>query len=557
MTAAPTAILAPSVRAPSGRARHESPLARALADWAHALGAAHVLADAATLARYGRSTGPAANPPLAVLRPGSTEEVQALVAVAARERIPLHPISCGRNWGYGDACAAGPGQVVVDLGRMNRILEVNERLGYAVVEPGVTQAQLHERLRGTGLWMDATGAGGGASLVGNALDRGFGHTRYGDHWQTAAGFEVVLADGRLLRTGFGHYENARARWAYRYGIGPQLDGLFTQSNLGIVTRMGIALMAAPERTCAFFLRADGEDELAEIIDRLAPLRRQGLLQSAIHVGNDLRVISGRTRYPFARTGGATPLPRDLRLQLRREHGVGAWNVAGAIYGTPGIVRETKRQLRRALGRRWPLAFLDEGRVRLLSLASRALSWTPLGRKLGVLVDTARPLLEIVQGKPTDMALLGASWRVRGDSPPPERAPDPLAAEAGLLWVSPVLPLDGAAARELVALMEPIYEKHGFELLATFTLLTERALACVTNVSFDRRVPEEVARAGACYDELWASLHAAGFYPYRTGPTGYPKLARGSSVFWDVAAEIKRALDPDGILAPGRYEPARA
>jgi 4-cresol dehydrogenase (hydroxylating) len=84
--------------------------------------------------------------------------------------------------------------------------------------------------------MDSTGAGPEASLVGNALDRGFGHTRYGDHFQTFCGLQIVLADGRVLETGFGHFPNARARWVFRYGIGPFVDGIFSQSNFGIVTR---------------------------------------------------------------------------------------------------------------------------------------------------------------------------------------------------------------------------------------------------------------------------------------------------------------------------------
>ena len=98
--------------------------------------------------------------------------------------------------------------MIVDLSRMNRILEVNTELAYAVVEPGVTQGQFYQYLQRNRipLWMDVTGAPTDASLVGNILERGFGHSPYGDHFLSACGMEVVLADGRILRTGFGHYE---------------------------------------------------------------------------------------------------------------------------------------------------------------------------------------------------------------------------------------------------------------------------------------------------------------------------------------------------------------
>src|SRR5205823_4769589 len=75
----------------------------------------------------------------------------------------------------------------------------------------------------------------------------------------------------------------------------------------------------------------------------------------------------------------------------------------------------------------------------------------------------------------------------------------------------------ASAVEVMRLLEPIFEKHGFEPLVTFTLITERSLVCVSNLSFDRREPEDAARAKACYDELTATLAREGYISYRTGP----------------------------------------
>src|SRR5258708_11524497 len=198
------------------------------------------------------------------------------------------------------------------------------------MEAGATQGQTRQHLTDDKkkVRSDAAGAGPDASVVGNILERGFGHTGYGDRIQSVCGMEVALADGRVLNTGFGHYANAKAHRTHRHGIGPSLDGVFAQSNFGVVTRVGIWLMPEPEDFTAFFFFAPKHDDLADLIDRLAPLRMQGLLQSTIHIGNDLRVISGRMHYPWERTAGRTPLPADVRAALRKEFHMGAWNGGG-------------------------------------------------------------------------------------------------------------------------------------------------------------------------------------------------------------------------------------
>jgi 4-cresol dehydrogenase (hydroxylating) flavoprotein subunit len=237
------------------------------------LGPGRVRFDEGTRQRYARTTGLQRIMPIGVLYPQSTRDVVEIVRIANRLKVAVYPISCGKNWGYGDASPTSEGQLILDLGGMNAICELNVERAFVVVEPGVSQGQLAEYLTNSrsGLWMDATGAGPNASLIGNILERGFGHTRYGDHFQTCCGLEVVLADGSVIHTGFGHFENAKAHREYKYGIGPVLDGLFSQSNFGIVTRAGIYLMPEPEDFCAFFLRAGREADLDQLITILSSL----------------------------------------------------------------------------------------------------------------------------------------------------------------------------------------------------------------------------------------------------------------------------------------------
>ena len=115
----------------------------------------------------------------ALVYPGSTSEVQTIVLWANDYRIPLFPISMGRNLGYGGAAPRVRGSVVVDLGRrMNKILDIDPEDYTCLVEPGVSFYALYEEVQRRGykhMWIDTPDLGGG-SVLGNTLDRGVGYT---------------------------------------------------------------------------------------------------------------------------------------------------------------------------------------------------------------------------------------------------------------------------------------------------------------------------------------------------------------------------------------------
>ena len=140
-----------------------------------------VFYDEITIQRYSRATLPQSTTPAAVLKPYISSEVTEIIKTAKEHHVGIYPVSRGCNWGYGSACAVGDGQVILDLSRMNRIIHVDETLAYAVIEPGVTQIQLVAYLKEKKipLWLDCSGSGPEASILGNTLERGFGHTPYG------------------------------------------------------------------------------------------------------------------------------------------------------------------------------------------------------------------------------------------------------------------------------------------------------------------------------------------------------------------------------------------
>jgi len=241
--------------------------------------------------------------------PETVEQVQAVVRIANEHRVPLWTFSQGRNNAYGGPAPRVKGSVLVSLRRMNRVLEVNEELAYALVEPGVRFFDIHEALKGTRLWSSMPDLGWG-SVVGNTLDHGFGYTPYGDHVATQCGLEVVLANGDVVRTGMGAIEGSRTWQAHKRAFGPSADGLFMQSNFGIVTKMGVWLFPEPEVFVSCRAILEREEDLAPLIETLRPFVLDRTVPNVPLIGNVLGAgMWGKTRADWF--SGEGPLPREV------------------------------------------------------------------------------------------------------------------------------------------------------------------------------------------------------------------------------------------------------
>jgi len=521
-------------------------LGQAIAAWEAALGSRHVIIEESQRRAAESATFLTRQSIPAILRPGNRAGVQETLRIATRFGVPLYAVRTGKNWGYGSRVPAADGCALVELRRLNRIVAFDEKLAHVTVEPGVTQRQLFTFLKenGSKLWMDATGASPDCSLIGNTMERGFGHTPYGDHFAHCCGLEVVLPDGETARTGFAGWEGAHAAAVYRWGLGPSVDGLFTQSNLGIVTRMTVWLMPAPEYFQAFFFRCEERHGLGPLMDALRPLRLNGTLRSTVHVGNDYKVLSGIRQYPWEEAEGRTPLPEGVMARFRGQLQFGRWNGSGALYGSKRQVAEGRRLVRKALeGKVGRLQFLDEDTLRLAERFAKPYQWLT-GWDLSRTLELARPVLGLMKGVPADETLGSVYWRKRGPIP---AQPDPDRDGCGLLWYSPVTPLDGRHVERASGIALEVLPRHGFEPMISLSLVTERAVACVVSICYDRAEAGEDGRAMECYEELSRKLMKAGYPPYRLGN----QPARGAG--YDLLGErLKKALDPGGVLSPGRY-----
>jgi 4-cresol dehydrogenase (hydroxylating) flavoprotein subunit len=533
---------------------NSSAVAEAVRSWERLLGPSYVRSDGDALSAAGTATFATSARIFAILSPGTREELQDVVRIANTHLVPIYPFSTGKNWGYGSRVPPRDG-VIVDLARMNRIVDFSEELAYVTVEPGVTQRQLFDflRHRNSNLWMDATGASPDCSIIGNTMERGFGHTPMGDHCSNACGFEVVLPSGDVLNTGFSRFPGTRVGALSRWGVGPSLDGLFSQSRLGIVTRMSVWLMPAPEHFEAFFFTCRAQEDLGPVIDALRPLRINGTLRSVMHIGNDYKVLAGSSQYPWTEMQGRTPLDASHMETARARLGVGCWNGSGGLYGSRGQVREAKRLLRRALaGRVQRLQFVNDRLLGLMGRFARPFQFAT-GWNIRQTLKVLSPVYNLLKGTPTEAALTSAYWRKK--TPPPTHM-DPDRDGCGLLWCSPVVPNRGADITAVTKFVGDLLLEHGFEPQISISLATERTLICVITISYDRSQPGQDDRAMACYRALNEGLTDLGYPSYRWSVVSARDM-RASTGFDRALETLTAALDPNGVLSPGRYEPSAA
>ena len=475
----------------------------------------------------------------AAVGPSSVEEVQAIVRIANRYKVPLYPISTGRNFAYGGASANLNGSVIVDLKRMNRILRVDEDRNFALVEPGVSYFEIYRYIqeRGLKVWIDTADVGWGG-LVGNALDRGMGYTMpfFRDHANAACGVEVVLANGEVMRTGMGAMPASDSWQEYKHGFGPDPSGLFFQGNFGIVTKMGFRLMPQPEHYRTGLIYLPKRLDLIPAVKVVNFLHDSNMLGEVFYE-SPLRALLGDPGFSAAvnRRGGADPEELD---RYAAEAGLNAWQVELQFYGPEATCLANWEYAKARFAAAIPGVSFVEGESLSVPLTEEQLNNPGTNFRNG---DWHR---KVSQGVPALSA-----WSLVSERSPanPEGQ---VVAHAGFF---PIIPRSGEAIFRAQHVFGDAFEDLG---LPPFnSALTTPLVWAMFAYQMVFPLPDNNEQLHRALVHLINVGAENGFGDYRSPPF-HQDHAQASYSFNDNALRrfhetLKDAIDPNGILAPGR------
>jgi 4-cresol dehydrogenase (hydroxylating) len=516
----------------------------ALSKFEAAVGDEWVFKSDADAALYRDAYSPERNEPTerlvsAAVAPDTVEQVQQVVRIANEHKIPLYPISTGKNLGYGGSAPILSGSVIVDLKRMNRILDVDEGRCSCVVEPGVSYFDLYRYIqeRDLKVWIDCPDPGWG-SLVGNALDHGVGYTygQYRDHFGSHCGMEVVLPNGELMRTGMAALANDRAWADYKYGFGPYVAGLFGQANFGIVTKMGFWLLPEPEAYRRGTVFVPKRRDIVPLVDHVNYLENLGLIGQP-----GFRSPLGQTRGRDAefralleKEGG----PNDEELdRFAESKGLASWSVELQFYGPEKTIAGSWEYAQERIAASIPGARFEDGVSYRFPLTAEQRAEV---HRVHRLVDIGVPNLAI-------FSIAGGRTQQNPDS-----------ADGGQFYFSPMVPRTGEAVLEAGRVLGQAYREAGLpynDYYATPACWHYRAFIMITSLPVSRLNPEINRRSREAFRNLARLAAEHGWGEYRSPPFGVD-LIQDAYSFNDNALRrfcetLKDAVDPNGIIAAGR------
>jgi 4-cresol dehydrogenase (hydroxylating) flavoprotein subunit len=505
----------------------ENSLAAALDDFVAALSPDRVLTSAEDLREFRDPFEPESwelYVPSAVVMPTTVEEVQAVVRIANEHAIPLWTHGQGRNNAYGGGAPRVKGAVTVSLRRMNKVLEINEELGYAVVEPGTSWLELYEAIQAGGhnLMMSCTDLGWG-SVIGNALDHGLTYTPYGQDFMMPCGMEVVLGDGDLLRTGMGAMPGNPAWHVYKRGLGPTLDQLFMQSNFGIVTRMGVWLLPMPETFMAVWLRVWAEDDVVPLIDTLRRLRLDRTIEGVPVLYNTLLAAAGTTK----RTDwyeGDDPIPDGIIDKIGRELGTGRFTLRCGLFGDEPVVDHNYAKIKSAFEQ-----------------IPGAEVWSTKTPAVGI-PQLTHPGELVAGGVPNMEANHQTFWYS--------------SEHGGHIGASPVVPLTGEHFYRVHKLLRrTIEDEASLDYMVGAPVISARSLINIGDITYDAQDEDQARRAYDAAKLLVTRAAEAGYGEYRahldTMDLAQAHYSFNDNAYLRFLEKIKDAVDPGGILSPGK------
>lgn len=503
---------------------------------------------------YGADTGASERLPSGALQVREVDAVAAILTLANRYKIPLWPISGGRNFGYGTSLPVDSRSYILDLSQLRRV-HIDVHSATALIEPGVTQADLHAAIAKSGakLLVPTTGVGPNGNILGNALDGGYGLTPITDHFNAITELEGYWGNGIEFRHSYRDLGCAEMAKRWNPGTGASWMGLLRQGNFGIVTKARVQLARAPEATRILVFEWKNH---ADFIASQAPLN--SLTEDIPGIGgiimmNDCRILSTQIDTPLVNSLKGDER-QDYLQTLARQRKILPWTGLGTLYGSHAAVAGAVRDIRRRLPlcRVWSFSPQQIRRLQILLSYFPQWGFSSLRRHFGALVNT----LGTVEGFPI-VAFLKIAYALDPCAKKLDIHSHPARDGAGILWYAPLVPFAASEVDRYCEVMRACLLQHGFDPLLAVTSRSSRSLSATIPLLFDRTNPEDVVRAKHCYRALVKAGLENGWPPYRLGIDYMDMIAcPAESPSAQVQHLLKKALDENAIIAPGRYEHAQ-
>lgn len=500
--------------------------------------------------KYGIDTGGAERILTGAVVLGCAEDLQAVVLWANKHKQALWPISGGRNFGYGTALPVHHLSLIIDMTQLKGIRHIPAAQS-VVVEPGVNQGDLEAFLAKNNLeyLVPTTGAGPNGSLIGNAMDGGYGLTPVSDHFDGLSRLVGVWGNGDAFDHSFAQMgsEDMAARWCT--GTGVDYRSLLRQGNVGIVSSATLQLARKPEAACIIIVQWTHEHQFLASQDELSLLMEEIPQLTGLLSMSATRALSALPGGPLAHAPEG-PGRQEYLAKAVADRKMAAWTGLGTIYGSrasiSGACRDISRRLKKHGGRVLCFTpFMIKALLKIQALVPASLSSK---------IESLGHALTLLDGQPiTDFLQL--AYALDKSQPKPSRASNPARDGQGLLWYAPLVPLTEEGIRRYLEEIQPILLRHGFDPLMAATTRTSRVCTGTIPLLF-HKTPENIARARACYAELVSTGIKLGMPPYRLGSDAMGPLVEsmGEDTL-NFARKMKEALDPNDVIAPGRYAPA--
>ncbi|MCP4764624.1 MAG: FAD-binding oxidoreductase [archaeon] len=444
-----------------------------------------------------------------VIRPRYTEEVRKILVWCSSRKIPVSPISAGLSGGF--ACPTiKPGGVVLDLSRMNRVIEVDEENRYAIIEPGVTNGEFWAYMEKNhpGFCPPvADGAPPAATVMGDAIDRGFSlvTSSMGPQGEIFMGGEVCVPNGDIITLGSMALNGTKP--FYRWGLGPEIFSIFmgSQGTMGVFTKGVIKIFPHPKyKTVKQYNMGNAYDMQNLTLDL-------GKLEFGI-AHNTVMVQGGNwplmmTRWPKDK------VPHDY--ESWKEMGIAKWWMNWEIWAQ---TQEELDNVTKTIDKYAADFKKDKRCVEPDEITEQQLHPKQIASRMR---------------KPNKIAIPYSYW------------------EAGFLFITFYTPWNECA--DFAIEYNKILKKYDFpEVMWIASIERCRQAICMPIVCFDSSKPEDFERVQEMNRESTEMCLKRGWINYRPDPYIHAPLTYNKAgTYLKYLRKMKEMFDPTYILHPGR------